>query len=144
MRRRELLTAGVGGIAATSGCSRRLMAETVTIEKAIIVNFDDSSGHEVYFRLANHTDVVYEGTHQLGRLRGTVAPSATVRDELPDESGRYTATARLDESDSPSELNVAEHARTECAVLQVAAFDTGLGITTMDRCEERLRRGPRG
>ncbi len=136
MHRREFLAAGVGGITMIAGCPRFLPAETVTIEMVQIANFDESSGHEIRLRLTDNEDVVYEGTHRLERQEGTVVPTATIDDELPDEPRRYIATAWLDEEDRPSELDVAEHARLDCAILQVAAFDTGLGIGTMDRCEK--------
>lgn len=101
---------------------------------AEIANADKSSGHTVRVRLGDRGDVVYEGTHRLDRRDGTVAPSVVLDDELPDDPGRYVATAWLDGSDDPSRLAVADHAGADCVVLLVMVFESGLGITTMDRC----------
>lgn len=136
MHRREFLAAGVGGTAALSGCSRILPAETVGLELVEIANLDETSAHDVRFRLADRDGVVYDGSHHLDRLSGTVAPSVALRDELPDEPRQYVARAWLDGDDRPSELDVAEDARTDCAVLHVLVFDVGLGLSTLDQCEQ--------
>lgn len=99
-----------------------------------IANLDETSAHDVRFRLADRDGMVYDGTHHLDRLSGTVAPSVALRDELPDEPRRYVASAWLDGDDRPSKLDVAEDARLDCAILHVIVFNVGLGISTLDRC----------